>query len=257
MRLHFLGVRGSTPAPGAEFTRWGGHTSCVAVLPDGYAAPPLVLDAGTGIRNLAPVPFRGVIALSHLHWDHVQGLPFSRAVDHPEASVELIVPGEEPLTLLTRAFSPPHFPIEPGGLRGAVSVSSSGGSREFKGFDLIQAEVTHKGGITVGTRVECDGVAVVYLPDHAPQLGSAAAEELCRGADLIVHDGQFRPEEQALADDYGHATVTDALAFAERCGARGLLLTHHAPGRTDDQLDAVAKEWPDVRFAREGDVVTV
>ncbi|GAB1817170.1 MBL fold metallo-hydrolase [Herbidospora sp. RD11066] len=257
MRLHFLGVRGSTPAPGAEFVRWGGHTSCVAVLPEGCAAPPLVLDAGTGIRNLAPVPFRGVIALSHLHWDHVQGLPFSRAADHPEASLELVVPGAEPLELLTRAFSPPHFPIEPHGLRGTVSVSASGGSRTFESFVLRQAEVTHKGGITVGTRVECDGVAVVYLPDHAPQLGSSAAEELCRGADLIVHDGQFLPGEQALADDYGHATVTDALSFAERCGVARLLLTHHAPNRTDDQLDAIAKEWPDVLFAREGDVVTV
>ncbi|MEO3857642.1 MBL fold metallo-hydrolase [Acrocarpospora sp. B8E8] len=254
MRLLFLGVRGSTPAPGPEFVRYGGHTSCVAVLPAGDV-PALVLDAGTGIRQLSG-PFRGPILLSHLHWDHVQGLPFSRAVDHPDAQVELIIPGADPLATLTRAMSPPHFPIEPDGLQGDWSFTSSAPLRELAGMTVRQAEITHKGGVTVGTRVELGGTSVVYLPDHAPQLGSSAAEELAADADLLIHDGQFRPEEQALADAYGHATITDALAFAERCGARRLLLTHHAPTRTDDQLDALAKEWPDVEFARQGELIT-
>ncbi|GIH25611.1 MBL fold metallo-hydrolase [Acrocarpospora phusangensis] len=261
MRLLLLGVRGSTPAPGPEYVRYGGHTSCVAVLPagdNGDGAPALVLDAGTGIRQLAG-PFRGAILLSHLHWDHVQGLPFSRAVDHPDSRAELVVPvvpGADPLATLTGQMSPPHFPIEPGGLLGDWTFTRPAPVRELAGMTVRQAEVTHKGGVTVGTRIERDGTSVVYLPDHAPQLGSAAAEELAAGADLLIHDGQFRPEEQALADAYGHATITDALDFAARCGVRRLLLTHHAPGRTDDQLDAMAKEWPDVEFARQGETVT-
>ncbi|WP_214109510.1 MBL fold metallo-hydrolase [Acrocarpospora catenulata] len=257
MRLLPLGVRGSTPAPGPEYVRYGGHTSCIAVLPADSDRPVLLLDAGTGIRDLGSAPFTGPILLSHLHWDHVQGLPFSRAVDHPESRVELIIPGPDPLATLTRAMSPPHFPIDPGGLQGDWTFCGTAPVRELAGLTVRQAEVVHKGGVTVGTRLEADGVAVVYLPDHAPQLGSAAAEELAAGADLLVHDGQFRPEEQALADAYGHATITDALAFARRCGVGRLLLTHHAPTRTDEQLDAMTKEWPEVEFARQGQLVTV
>ena len=84
MRLHLCGTRGSTPAPGADYVRYGGHTSCVAVAHDGEI-PTLILDAGTGLREVTPLlagrPFGGVILLSHLHWDHVHGLPFFRGGD--------------------------------------------------------------------------------------------------------------------------------------------------------------------------------
>ena len=82
MRLALLGVRGSTPAPGAEFIRYGGHTSCVAVLRDGEDSPRLVLDAGTGLRGLGGLlrgaAFTGSILLSHLHWDTCRGCPSAR-----------------------------------------------------------------------------------------------------------------------------------------------------------------------------------
>ena len=80
MRVHLCGVRGSTPAPGSEFVRYGGHTSCLALCRDGEPAPSLILDAGTGIRTVTALlvgrAFTGTILLTHLHWDHVQGLPF-------------------------------------------------------------------------------------------------------------------------------------------------------------------------------------
>ena len=99
MRLWLLGVRGSTPAPGPDFVRYGGHTSCVAIAADGHDAPTLVLDAGTGLRTLTallPGPaYRGAILLSHLHWDHVQGIPFFVAGDHYESVVDLYLPAQE------------------------------------------------------------------------------------------------------------------------------------------------------------------
>jgi ribonuclease BN (tRNA processing enzyme) len=99
VRLHFCGVRGSTPAPGAEFVRYGGNTSCVAVAHDNGAPPTLILDAGTGIRRvtalLAGQPFTGTILLTHLHWDHVQGLPFFRAGDREDATVRLLLPDQQ------------------------------------------------------------------------------------------------------------------------------------------------------------------
>ncbi|HWW53894.1 MAG TPA: hypothetical protein VNY84_08995, partial [Acidimicrobiales bacterium] len=77
MRLHLCGVRGSTPAPGADFVRYGGHTSCVAIAHDDDAAPRLVLDAGTGLRQVTALldgsPFTGTMLLTHLHWDQVHG----------------------------------------------------------------------------------------------------------------------------------------------------------------------------------------
>ena len=126
MRVHICGARGSTPAPGAEFLRYGGHTSCVAVTADGDEAPALILDAGTGIRSvtglLAGQPYAGHILLSHLHWDHVHGLPFFRAGDTPGARVTLLLPaqpgGQAAEAVLAGCMSPPHFPITPGELRG-------------------------------------------------------------------------------------------------------------------------------------------
>ena len=93
MRVHLCGVRGSTPAPGAEFVRYGGHTSCLAVGHDDGPVPTLILDAGTGLRRVTALldgrPFDGTILLTHLHWDHVHGLPFFRGGDREDARVTL------------------------------------------------------------------------------------------------------------------------------------------------------------------------
>src|SRR4051812_32260691 len=84
VRVHFCGVRGSCPSPGRDFLDVGGQTSCVAISADD-GPPLLVLDAGSGLRNLTRLldgePFRGTIVLGHLHWDHVMGLPFFAAGD--------------------------------------------------------------------------------------------------------------------------------------------------------------------------------
>jgi phosphoribosyl 1,2-cyclic phosphodiesterase len=267
VRLALLGVRGSTPAPGAEFVRYGGHTSCVAVSADGARVPRLVLDAGTGLRDLGPLlggaAYTGSIVLTHLHWDHVQGLPFCPAVDRPDARVEVYLPGSagDPKHLLERGMSPPHFPIGPDGLLGAWRFLPSE-SREIEGFSVTVAPIVHKGGITHGIRIEADGVAVAYLPDHAPQLGSsAAAEALAADVDLLLHDAQYLAGERDIADAYGHPTIPDVLEFADRCRARRLVLTHHAPTRTDDELDALAKEMIGesrlVEVARQGTQLVV
>ena len=100
------GVRGSTPTPGAEFVRYGGHTSCVALAHDG-APPTLLLDAGTGLRAvsslLAGGPFRGSLLLGHLHWDHTQGMPFFPAGDRPDARVDVCMPANLLIAVLAEA----------------------------------------------------------------------------------------------------------------------------------------------------------
>ena len=120
MRVLICGVRGSTPAPGFAFARYGGHTSCVAIACDD-GPPRLVLDAGTGIRRLTGLldgsPFEGTILLTHMHWDHLQGLPFFAAADRPGARVTVTVPaqssavwGDGAELTVAKMMSPPHFP---------------------------------------------------------------------------------------------------------------------------------------------------
>jgi phosphoribosyl 1,2-cyclic phosphodiesterase len=99
LRIYLCGVRGSTPAPGIDFIRYGGHTSCVALAHDGARVPTLVLDAGAGMQRVSSLlegaPFDGTILLSHLHWDHVVGLPFFAAADNEDARVSVLLPEQE------------------------------------------------------------------------------------------------------------------------------------------------------------------
>lgn len=260
-----LGVRGSTAAPGRDFVRYGGHTSCVAVTPAGSDLPTLVLDAGTGLRNLTPIlaggPFLGSILLSHLHWDHMQGLPFFVAGDRADATVNLFVPAQDGRSghdLLAQSLSPPAFPITPSGLKGRWTFATiEPGVQVIEGFTVTSAEVRHKGGRTFGYRLS-DGTAdVAYLPDHvAAGEVTPGMERLVRGVDVLLHDAQFVESERTLADAFGHSTIDDAVALATSLDVGTLMLFHHAPARTDAQLDAIATglgDLPlDVVIAREG-----
>ena len=279
LEVTFLGVRGSTPAPGAEFAGFGGHTSCIALGFPG-APPALLLDAGTGIRDASALlrgrPFEGTILLSHLHWDHVQGLPFFTAADRADARTTLLMPSQGDLDgerLLGGMMSPPYFPIDPTDLKGEWRFQLiDEGSSSVESFTVMTRELPHKGGRTFGFRVQvgpADGrgsVSVAYLPDHGPtQLGAGrsgfgllheAALDLASGATLLVHGGQFTVEEGATAHAFGHATIEYALELADAAGVGALLVTHHSPSRTDDALEAMERSYvsdPATQgFARQG-----
>jgi phosphoribosyl 1,2-cyclic phosphodiesterase len=278
LQVHFCGVRGSTPAPGEDFLRYGGHTSCLALAHDGSAAPTLILDAGIGLTNaarlLAGAPFAGTILLSHLHWDHILGLPFFAVGDHEQASVEVILPeqpdGSEAEEVLSRIMRPPYFPIEPEDLRGSWRFDSIvPGVREIKGFSVLAREIPHKGGRTFGYRISDAHSTLTYMPDHCPTaLGPGedgfgeyhhAAIELAEGADLLVHDAQIFPGELAADAAFGHAVADYPVELARRAGARRVALFHHRPDRSDEQLDRLADRFaqvePAVGVAAEGTLV--
>ncbi len=255
MRVTICGARGSTPASGPEHVRYGGHTSCVALAHDGERAS-LVLDAGTGIRLVTGLldghPFAGSIVLGHLHWDHTQGLPFFAAADRPDARTDFYMPAQgDAEEILRRVMSPPHFPITPADLRGAWTFSGlePGTEHDIEGFTVLALEIPHKGGRTFGFRVSDDTATIAYLSDHCPtSLGPGpdglgeyheAALALARQCDLLVHDAQYLDEELERRADFGHAASGYAVCLAARAGARRVLLYHHDPPRTDDEIDAV------------------
>jgi ribonuclease BN (tRNA processing enzyme) len=255
-------VRGSTPAPGPDFIRYGGNTSCVAVSHDG-AAPTLVLDAGTGLarlsRALDGAPFRGSILLGHMHWDHTHGLPFFPAGDRPDSAVDLYVPkqgkdGAE--ALLSRAVSPPHFPITPSQLRGQWRfLDLDNGVHDIEGFSVTAVDIPHPGGRTLGYRVTDGRATIAYLSDHWPiSLGKGPddvgeyhenALELADGVDLLIHDAQYTADEFAARSMFGHSTIEYPVQLARRANAKRLMLFHHDPPRTDDALDAIVASLGD------------
>jgi phosphoribosyl 1,2-cyclic phosphodiesterase len=276
MRVHVCGVRGSTPAPGDDFARYGGHTSCVAVAHAGQP-PSLILDAGTGIRRVTDLlsfdggPFEGTILLGHLHWDHTQGLPFFRAGDRFDARVGLLMPEQgDAVDVLGRAMSPPHFPIGPTELRGEWHFAGlESGTHHIEGFDVLALDIPHKGGRAFGYRISDGTSAVAYLSDHGPvALGSGpdgwgpyhpTAMALADGVDLLFHDAQYTAEELPARAAYGHSAAEYAVALGERAGARQVMLFHHDPERTDDAVDVLLARFRDraveVAAASEGSVI--
>jgi ribonuclease BN (tRNA processing enzyme) len=242
----------------------------------GDEVPRLVLDAGTGLqrltRELGGQPFHGTILLGHLHWDHTHGLPFFAAGDNPNAEVTLGIPqqdGQEgpPEALLERFMSPPAFPITPRQLRGKWEfVGLHPGEYVFEGFDVMIREIPHKGGRTLGFRVSDGDRTLAYLSDHSPvALGDGpaglgayhpAALDLATGADVLVHDAQHTVEEFAIKRDWGHSAIEYAIGLGIEAGVGKVVLFHHDPPRTDDQLDAIVAAHADdpveVIAAREG-----
>lgn len=268
MRLLFLGVRGSTPAPGAAFVHYGGHTSCVAVAHDDADAPTIVLDAGTGIRMLSErLPgrdFSGAILITHMHWDHVQGLPFFAKGDQPTSEVDLFLPAQDGLggrDLLARFLSPPGFPILPEGLQGQWRFHAIGaGAVPVDGFEVSAFDVEHKGGRTFGYRITDGSGSIAYVPDHAAVSRPASLAALLRDVDLLIHDSQFFRGEREVAARFGHATVSDSIELGVEVGARHVVLFHHAPTRTDSQMRTMERgvRGPmKVTVAREGMTLSV
>lgn len=257
--------------------RYGGHTSCVALARDGEPVS-LILDAGTGIRKVSALldgdAYTGAILLGHLHWDHTHGLPFFRAGDHERAQVEVHLPaqdGADAEALLARGFSPPHFPIRPSQLRGHWTFSAlEEGDHLIAGWRVLAREIPHKGGRTFGYRIGDGATTIAYLSDHHPaSLGAGpdgfgpyhqAALALVDGVDVLIHDAQYLPEEWPERGDFGHSTPGYAVGLGVAAGAREVVLFHHDPARTDEEIDALvaAHRRPEVTVtaAADGMVVT-
>jgi ribonuclease BN (tRNA processing enzyme) len=266
------------PVPGSDHSRYGGHTSSIGIA-DGDGAPNLIVDGGTGIHRLASLmgdePFRGSILLGHLHWDHIYGLPFFSAGDRADSRVDVYMPDQEGRhgLGLTEMMAPPLFPISAAELRGDWTFRSlQEGCRVLEGYEVVAREIPHKGGRTLGFRISDGSSTIAYLSDHNPSaLGEGphgygpyhdAAVLLAGEVDLLIHDAQYLEEEWQTHAHFGHSTPSYALGLAREANARRLLMFHHDPRRTDDELDRLAAVWSDIEgleviAAMEGQAIDV
>ena len=251
MQVTFFGVRGSTPCHGDSVARYGGNTSCVAVHVPGQG--PLFFDLGTGARDLgAGQPqdgsFRGTCLLSHLHWDHTQGLPFFSPLHAEGAELDVYAPAQDDgrtvAEVIGQVIRPPLFPIVVDQLPGKVRFHDTADSEFMIGNVKVMARMVPHVGPTLGYRLEWQGHSVAYLSDHQqPHDGSFSvsegARELAEGVDLLIHDSQYTSYEFATKNTWGHSTIDYAMWIAEHCHVRTLVLFHHDPTRTDAMLDEV------------------
>jgi len=272
MELTIWGCRGSVATPGATTVRDGGNTSCVTLRPDDDTL--LIFDAGTGIRELGRhlngLPKDVHILLTHLHLDHIEGLRFFAPLWRPETSLTIWGPASPVRTLRDRLrvlLSPPLFPIHLGDVPANLVFRDAEAVMRFGPARVISQRVQHPGP-TVGYRVEMDGRALAYIPDHEPALGLdldlvgrdwISGLELARGADWLFHDAQYFEEEYPALVGWGHSSVAHAVTVARQAEARRLVLFHHDPAHDDgdlERLEARARELAgdelDVCLAREG-----
>ncbi len=250
--ISFHGVRGSTPCSCPTLQRYGGNTSCVSVETEGRA--PIVFDLGTGLRQwgrqLAQLAGLEIHALvTHLHWDHVQGLPFFLPLHREDATMHVYGPGDDAESMasaFSRFMTPPFFPIRPEELPSTINFHDVvDHDLQIDDAEVMVRPVPHTG-YTNGYRVTRSGVSVAYVPDHQEPIGRPdqvddAVLELCDGVDVLIHDAQFRPDELGDKSDWGHCTVEYAVEVALQAGARSLVLFHHDPSHDDDEVDRMAE----------------
>lgn len=275
MQITFWGVRGSYPVPGAATVRYGGQTSCVEVR--SAAGDCVIVDAGTGMRQLGNklvregggAPGLYHVLLSHVHWDHIQGLPFFSPAYIPgtRISVYALLTAANELDQVIGGITRHEFfpmPLEAVPAQFDFHQVEPGVDFVIGAFHVTPIALNHPFG-SVGYRIDGDGSSVAYVADTAPfdqvlhkqhflsgpeplseddKLALASMREALiarlRGVDTVIYDTHFLPEEYARFPHYGHSTPDQALEICQEAGCKRLVLYHHAPAHTDEQMDQVA-----------------
>jgi phosphoribosyl 1,2-cyclic phosphodiesterase len=284
MKVKFWGVRGSLPVPGRKTERYGGNTSCVEVV--SASGTRVVVDAGTGIRKLGKElaadtdrPSEVHLLISHTHWDHIQGLPFFSPLYQKGNRLHVYARKRDDLHLravFASQTEDPYFPIPFNEAKADIAFSELADAAKFDVSDVkvACARLNHPY-VAMAYRLTVDGASVVYVSDTAPfsdilfedqfiaQPPSLGAElpaadkqklarmreglvRLCEGADLVIYDTMFTADDYKRIPHFGHSRPSDALLICQEAGASRLALFHHAPERSDAEVDAILAETKSV-----------
>lgn len=258
IELRFWGVRGSLPSPGVDTLVVGGNTTCVTLRCANHL---LVFDAGTGIRRLGEYLERsglpglhGSIFFSHYHWDHIQGLPFfmpSRRVDNRFILFGESKAGFDLREILSQQMQDPYFPVGLGSQEALVTFVATGPGERIvptPGITVRTERLRHPNG-AIGYRAEVGPVSVCVVTDHEhPADGlDERVVEFARGATVLIHEGQYTPEEKSGPKaGWGHSSWREAALTAAAAGVGRLFISHHDPARTDAEVFDIQSSARDV-----------
>jgi phosphoribosyl 1,2-cyclic phosphodiesterase len=287
MKVRFWGVRGSIPVPGRSTNRYGGNTSCVEVRPD--RAPPIIIDAGTGIRRLGKSLMEDAfgdgkgtasVLISHTHWDHVQGLPFFSPLYRAGNKIQIFARQRDMHleAVFSAQHNAPYFPVPLNAMQAEMSFHEliEGASFNIGKAKITCARLNHPW-VAIAYRVDVDRASVVYCSDTAPfsdmllgrdfierppdagtlppaiqdelQTMRAGVVALAKDADLLIYDTQFTPEEYRSRPHWGHSRPDDAIEIAREAKVKKLCLFHHAPMRSDDDNDKILAAYREITHA--------
>lgn len=271
MNVRFWGVRGSVAVSGSPFVHTGGNTTCVEIEHAGHR---LILDGGTGLASLGNAigsPTDATLLFTHVHWDHIQGVPFFSPLFHPDSRIRLCGMRSSWGSLrdaLDAQMRPPQFPIgiDQFNARMQFDDIDAGHPFDIGPFVITPALMDHPDGVLV-YKIQAANKTVVFATDV--EHGSKLDNRLLRfveGADLLIHDAQYT-EREYLGEEgpsrvgWGHSTWNQAVGAGRLAGAKQLALFHHDPCRTDDGvavIEAHAQQLHSGAFAaREGMLVSL
>lgn len=272
MKVTFWGVRGSIPAPGPETNRYGGNTSCVSVRSDSGRL--IVIDMGTGAiglgRSLMTTEFgsgtgQAAVLLSHTHWDHIQGFPFFPPIFVPgnhfdvygaarsSGMLEGILEGQ-----MNPHFSPIYTLKNLGATISILAVPLEA-AFDVDGVQVRARANPHGSTMALAYRLEESGRSLVYASDagYPPEGPTDAILDLYRGADVLVHDCTYSPEDRARRLTRGFSSYVDAVDAAVRAGVKQLVMFHYDQDYSDDVVDELAARCRAELDARGGRAITL
>lgn len=270
LTIRFWGVRGSIPSPGPSTADVGGNTSCVEVRCRDHV---FILDAGTGLRGLGDAllseaePVTAHMLFSHVHWDHIQGLPFFSPIYRPNTTLHMYgTPEDGNLeSVLNSQMKAPNFPVgfDQAPARMHFHESPIGDSMDIGPVTVSTAPLNHPNGV-LAYRIDCDGRSVVYATDtehYADGSIDSNLVVLARDADVLIYDAQYTPDEYCGSVGFsrlgwGHSTWEEGVRVARAADVKKLVLFHHDPTHDDAMVAEIeqtaAKARPGTIAAREG-----
>lgn len=252
MNIRFWGVRGSIPSPGKDTVRYGGNTSCVSIDLDDTTT--LILDAGSGIRNLGKLLANEekdvVLLLTHIHWDHIQGFPFFRPLLMKGRRVMLLTNNKpEWIDKLLAQMDGFYFPLSVDRIPAKLDIIEESIETFFGKFGISATSVqTNHPVECLGYRLEKNGSSVVYMPDNelfTPGDFITTFDEFvsfCQDTDLLIHDAQYVQTDMPEKAGWGHSVVEHVCKLAVSAGVKTLVLFHHDPDRTDEAINLIEQD---------------